>query len=188
MKFKVAFLTLFLIVCFSPLAAQTCPRGHARSLAYIFRDGNRCEGFRDRTASGTPELIAFSTSSLGEDYPDRINIRVPGTDNTPPTIQVQSHFRNYRLDNLETNHGHFGFTFSLDPYVLRNGNVLPSSLRAVAYILSNSSPVYYPVILGEPTGRYEFVIHVTEDTVFPTFEIRHGNNSIYSGNYSGLKK
>ena len=93
---------------------------------------------------------------------------------------MESYFRNYRLDNLATRRGAAGFTFSLNSYVLKEGRVPLRSLNAVAYILRNSSPVYYPVILEEPTGRYEFVMYTPLYTTFPTFEIRRDGRTVYS--------
>lgn len=178
MNLKILFSSL-LILSLSPLVVQACPTGNPRSLAYIRRDNNRCEGLQDRNASGTFNLISFSTSNLS-DYPntDTLNIRVPGTGRTRPAVTVQSFDRNYRLDNLNTRSSSSGFTFALNTNVLKKAEVAVGSLRATAYITRNSAPVYFPVILGQASDRYVFVVYAPERTTFPTFEIRRNGKAV----------
>lgn len=170
-------LSSLLILSLSPLAAQACPQGNPESLAYIRRDGNRCEGLGDRSATGTFSLISFSTGNLSS-YPNTLNIRVPVTGNTSPEITLQSFERNYRLDEIKARSNSSGFTFDLSTKVLQKAQVPAQSLRALAFITRDSVPVYFPVILGQPSGRYEFVVHSPQRTTFPTFEIRHNSKVV----------
>ena len=174
-------LTSLLILGFSPLAAYaSCPEGNPRSLAYIRRDNNRCEGLQPRNAATrTFSLISFSTSNLSS-YPDTLNIRVPGKGNTRPTIAVQSFYRNYRLDSLDTSSSSSGFTFNLNTNVLRKADISPKRLLATASIIRDSGAVYFPVILGKASGRYEFVIYSPQRTIFPTLEIRRNGKVVFS--------
>lgn len=178
MKFKVLALGL-LLLGLSPLAAQACPIGNPNSLAYIRRDENRCEGLRDRNISSGFELISFATTNLGDAYPSSLMIRVPGTGNTRPAIVVQSFEKNYRLDNLNSAQSNGSYAFALNTTVLERAKIPTRSLRATAYITRNSSPVYFPVVLGGSSGSYEFVIFSPERTTFPTFEIRHNGQAVY---------
>ena len=179
MNAKILFISL-LILSLSPLAAYaSCPEGNPRSLAYIRRDNNRCEGLQERNATRTFSLISFSTSNLSS-YPDTLSIRVPGKGNTRPTIEVQSFYRNYRLDSLDTSSSSSGFTFNLKMDVLKRAAVPVRSLRATAYIIRDSGAVYFPVILGKASGRYEFVVYSPRRTTFPTLEIRHNGKVVFS--------
>lgn len=178
MKAKIL-LTSLVIFSLTPFSVDACPSGNPRSLAYIRRENNRCEGLKERTASGTFALISFSTGNLNS-YSDILNIRVPRTSNTRPTITVQSLSRNYRLDNLNIPSSTSGFTFALKTDVLKRANIPPKSLRATAYIIRDSSPLYFPVILGQASGQYEFVVYSPERTTFPTFEIRRNGKAVYS--------
>jgi hypothetical protein len=170
-----------LLLTLSPLGsqAQACPTGNSSSLSYIRRNNNRCEGLRDRDISSTFELISFSTDTLGTDYPSTLNIRVPGTGRTRPAIAVQSFSRNYRLDNLTTTSSDSGYTFALNTSILKQAEVPTESLRATAYITRNSSPVFFPVVLGSSSNSYEFVINSPQRLAFPTFEIRRNNRVVF---------
>ncbi|NET07866.1 MAG: hypothetical protein F6K09_23545 [Merismopedia sp. SIO2A8] len=171
MKLRITLISL-LLLSLSPLAAQACPEGHNRSLAYIRRDNNRCEGLLDsRDATSTIYLIAFSTSNLNS-YPETLKIEVPGTGNRQPNIEVQSFYRNYRLDQLDSKYSSSGFLFPLNTNVLKKSGIPIRLLRATAYINRNSTPFYFPVILGQPSDRYEFVLYSPQRNTFPTFEIR----------------
>ena len=170
-------LSSLLILSLSPLAAQACPQGNPQSLAYIRRDDNRCEGLQDRNASGAFSLISFSTGNLSS-YPNTLNIRVPVTGNTSPEITLQSFERNYRLDEIKARSNSSGFTFDLNTKILQKAQVPAQSLRALASITRDSGLVYVPVILGQPSGKYEFVVYSPERTTFPTFEIRRNNQVV----------
>ncbi|NER26919.1 MAG: hypothetical protein F6J89_04625 [Symploca sp. SIO1C4] len=183
MNFKIL-LTSLLILSFSPLAAQgLCPpQGNPRSFAYMRRDNNRCEGIKERdiTSIDALSLISFSTNNLTNSYPNNLNIRVPGTGNTRPNIKIQSFPTSYRLDQLESSPRESEFTFLLDTNILKKVPIPIGTLRATANITRNSSPVYFPVILGQPSGRYEFVVYSPQSNTFPTFEIRRNEQVIWS--------
>jgi hypothetical protein len=184
MKSQFLFASL-LVLTLNPLAAQACPTGNSSSLAYIRRDGNRCEGIQNRDVSGSLSLIAFSTSSLGAEFPDTMNIRLPGTDRTSPAIVVQSFTgRNYRLDTLDTTQTDTGYTFALNTNILQRADIAPQTLRASAFITRESRRIYFPVILGQPSGSYKFVINSPQRTSLPTFEIRRNGRAVYSSSRS----
>ncbi len=169
MKYLV-YLTSLLLV-FSPLAAQaTCPSGNPNSLNYVRRDNNRCEGLRDRRdASGSLSLVSFVTSSLSS-LADPLNIRVAGSTN--PTLEVQEFSRNYRLDDVKMKPSGNGATFPLDPKILRSAGITtPDSLLAIAFVLRGSSPIYFPTILGKPSGSYTFVLFAPKPTAFKKIQI-----------------
>jgi hypothetical protein len=175
---RIALISLFML-SLTPLAAQACPSGNPQSLAYIRRDNNRCEGLRDRNASDAFGLLSFSTSALSS-YPDALTIRVPGTSNTPPTITLQSFFRNYLLDSINPNFNKSGYTFALNTRtVLQSATVPLTSLRALAYINRDSNPVYFPVILGSPGRQYQFVLNLPQRTTLPKLEIRRNGQAIF---------
>ena len=158
-----------MLLILNPIGGQACPTGGSQSLDYIRRDNNRCEGRKDRNASsGIFNLISFSTSNLS-DYSATMDIRVPGTGTDRPTIQVQSLLKSYLLDELETKQESSGFIFHLNTALVQRLRVPFKSLRSIAYITRDSSPTYFPVILGQPSGRYEFVVYTPERRTFPNF-------------------
>lgn len=169
-----------LLLSLSPLAAHACPTGNSNSLAYIRRGDNRCEGLRDRDASSSFEFISFTNDTLGENYPTTLNIRVPGTGRTRPAIVVQSFEHNYRLDNLASTQTSAGYSFALNTSILKKAEVSTDSLLATAQITRDSSPVFFPVILGQSSNSYEFVINSPQRVALPTFEIRRNNRAVYS--------
>lgn len=179
MKFRILLLSL-LLFSLNPLAAQACSEGHPRSLAYIRRDNNRCEGLLNsrNISTRTFSLISFSTSNLNS-YPNTLKIEVPGTGNRQPNIAVQSFYRNYRLDELKSESGSSGFSFPLNTNVLKKSDIPIRILRATAYITRNSASVYFPVIFGQPSGRYEFVLYSPQRTTFPTIEIRRQGQVLF---------
>jgi hypothetical protein len=165
--------------------AQACPQqGNPKSLSYIRRDNNRCEGLQDRNAgSSSFDLISFSTSNLNSNlnsYPEALNIRVLGTGKTAPTIEVQSFFRNYRLDEVDARFTASGFIFILSTAILKRASIPLNTLRSLAYIAQESEIVYFPLILGKSSGRYEFIINSPQRNTFPTFEIRHNGKTVLS--------
>lgn len=150
------------IISIYPNYANACQKANPWSIAYILRDDNRCEGILDRNISGDTlrDLISFATSKLTE-YPDNLSIQVPGDNNQKPIISVQSFLKRYRLDELETEYLQSNHTFDLNTKkVLQHprANVPIKSLRSLAFIIDDSEPVYYPVILEEGSNQYEFVI------------------------------
>ena len=55
-----------------------------------------------------------------------------------------------------------------------------STLRSLAFIIEDSEPIYFPVILGESSGVYEFVIQSLQRTAFPVLEIRYQGKPVFS--------
>lgn len=174
------FAVTLLLLSLSPITAQACPTGNAASLAYIRRDNNRCEGLTDELISDTFSLVSFLTTSL-TDYSNTLVIRIPGTGNTRPAITLQSPYRNYLLDNLNIASSTSGYTFSLNTQpVLRKAEIPFTSLQATAYITRDSSPVYFPVILGNASDAYQFTINSPQRTSFPVLEIRRDGQTVFS--------
>jgi hypothetical protein len=176
------FLPLFiLILATSPMVAQACrTSSDPKTLEYSRRDGNRCEGLFDRPASNLISLVSLSTGfSKQSVYPSILSIQIPTRDNTRPTITIQSSHRNYRLDDLSTIPNAKGFIFHLNTRILTQANVPPPSLQALAYTIRDSQRVYIPVILGQPTGQYEFIVKSNQRVTLPAFEIRHNDKVIY---------
>ena len=179
-NYKLLFIGL-LLFCFNPKVAQACPRTrNPRSLAYVRRENNRCEGLQRRNiSSSTFDLISFSTSNIYR-YPKTLNIRVRGTGRTRPIIEVQSFFRNYRLDRVKARYTAFGFNFPLKTGVLRRAAIPWRKLRSLAYINRNSNRIYFPVILGKSSGKYKFIINSPRRNTFPIFKIRRNGRTILS--------
>lgn len=170
-----------LLLGFQPVAAETCPSGHPGALAYIRRDGNRCEGLLDHhKISGRFDLIGFYTSTLTREYPNTITIQVPGMGSTNPNVEVQSFYRNYRLDKLQLRSKTGEARFPLDTEILRKASVPPYTLRALAYAVVGSSRTYFPVILEKPAAQYQFVLYSPQRQEFPTLEIRRNGQVLYS--------
>lgn len=57
------------------------------------------------------------------------------------------------------------------------GITTPTSLLAIAYVIRNASPVYYPTILGKPSGSYTFVLFAPKPTAFRRIQIRKLGNT-----------
>lgn len=183
MKINILFISL-LLFSFFPRVANACEKGKPWSVAYILRDENRCEGIDERnvSASARPDLISFATSNLQE-YPDNILIKVPGDSNQQPRISIQSFLKRYRLDELKTEYLQPNYTFDLNTKkVLQHHRVqVPfSSLRSLAFIIEDSEPIYFPVILEESSDEYEFVIQSLDNTTFPVLEIRYQGEPVFS--------
>ena len=184
MKIRILFISLLLLSLFPTITNAACKKGNSRSVAYIFRDNNRCEGLLDRDInySRLPDLISFATSNLKE-YPNTLKIQIPGNSNQQPEISIQSFLKRYRLDELETEYLQSNFIFDLNTKTVlqhRSVQVPLSSLRSLAFIVEDNEPVYFPVILGESSGEYEFVINSLQRTAFPVLEIRYQGKTVFS--------
>jgi len=178
MNLKLLFSTLlFSALSIFPANARTCPIGNPRSTAYMERENNRCEGVRDRNVSSSFDLVSFATTNLS-DYPNTLTIRIPGTGNTTPNVRIQSFYRSYTLDQLDTDRSQSGHTFSLHTgrnSIVQRAGIPFSTLRATAYITENSNRIYLPVILGTPSESYEFILRNPNRITMPTLEIRREN-------------
>ena len=81
------------------------------------------------------------------------------------------------------------FSFSWDTYVLRQAKIPANKLRALASYSLGSQPVYVPVILGQSSGKYEFVFYSQDRVRFTNFEILpQGKKAIYSTSQPNAKK
>lgn len=172
---RLIWLTALLLTAL-PLSAQAnCPAGRPNDLNYIRRDNNRCEGLRDRRdASGNLSLVSFVTTNLGN-LSNPLTIRVAGS--TAPTLEVQEFSRNYRLDNVQMQPRGNSAIFPLNTKVLDRANIkTPDRLLAVAYVIQNGSPIYYPTVLGNASGRYTFVLFAPKPTGFRKIQIRRVGN------------
>ena len=183
MKINILFISLLLLSLF-PRVANACEKGNPWSVAYLLRDNNRCEGIVERNVAGDvlPDLISFATSNLTE-YPNNLKIQVPGDSNQEPIISIQSFLKRYRLDELKTEYLQPNYTFDLNTRrVLQHRSVqVPlSSLRSLAFIIEDSEPIYFPVILEESSDKYEFVIQSLNSTTFPILEIRYQGEPVFS--------
>ncbi len=90
--------------------------------------------------------------------------------------------KRYRLDELKTEYLQPNYTFDLDTKKVlqhRSANVPLESLRSLAFIIEDSEPVYYPVILEESSDEYEFVIQSLNSTTFPVLEIRYQGEAVF---------
>ncbi|MEM7556118.1 MAG: hypothetical protein AAF378_18860 [Cyanobacteria bacterium P01_A01_bin.84] len=185
MKIRIFLVGFLLFSLFSSVVnANSCQKGNPFSVAYILRDDNRCEGILDRNISGDslPDLISFATSKLTE-YPDNLSIQVPGDNNQEPIISIQSFLKRYRLDELKTEYLQSNYTFDLNTKKVlqhRSVQVPIESLRSLAFVVEDSEPVYYPVILEESSNQYEFVIQSLTSTTFPVLEIRYQGEAVFS--------
>lgn len=171
------------LLCFSlgTLPAEAgCQPGNPNSLAYIRRDNNRCEGLQEEKAAAPFKFVSFSTGNLTNTYPNSLQIRVPGTGNARPEIIIQSDYRNYYLDELAIRESPSGFTFNLPTTILKKAAIPARTLLASASIIRDSVETYFPVILGQPSVQYQFVIFSPERTTFPTFAIRRNGQIIYN--------
>jgi hypothetical protein len=179
----ILFLTTLLLILV-PLSAQAaCPQGNPDWIAYIRRENNRCEGKRDgRDASGSLMLVSFITTNLSK-LPNSLVIRVAGNNN--PSLEVQEYSSNYRLDEVKMKSSGQSAIFPLDTKIMRKAlidNV--KSLLAVAYTIQNASAIYYPIVLGKPSGSYTFVLYSPKPTVFKKIQIRNLSNSTLHLNQS----
>lgn len=171
-------LTTFLLTLAPNPAQAACPPGDPNKLNYIRRDNNRCEGMRDRRdASGSVSLVSFVTSNLSN-LPNSLTIRVGGSTN--PVLEVQELSRNYRLDDVQMNRSGSSASFPLDTKILRNADIKVNNLLAAAYVVRNTSRIYYPTILGKASGSYTFVLYAPGPTTFRKIQIRKvGNSTLY---------
>lgn len=184
MNYKII-LTSLLILSISNLpSAAYCPEGNPRSTDYIRRQPpNRCEGIKERPLSGNNlNLISIATRNL-TNYGKTLTLQIPqisGGQNPQIRVRSLSDDYDYQLDNLSLTNKDSRFSFSWDTYVLRQVQIPANSLRAVASYSFGSQPVYVPVILGQTSGKYEFVFYSQDRVRFTNFEILpQGQKSIY---------
>ncbi|MGI2907874.1 hypothetical protein [Tolypothrix sp. VBCCA 56010] len=177
MKYTAFFTSLFIFGLSIP--AQACPSGNPKSTEYIRRDDNRCEGIKQRNSDRGLRLISFATIGINS-YPNTLTLKIPSIANATPDVRVQSLGKNYILDNVSLTSNNSLFTFSWNPFVLNQAQILPTSLRALADVNLGSQVVYVPVILERPSGQYQFVFYTPSRAKFPTFQIRRNGKVIHT--------
>jgi hypothetical protein len=178
MKYTAFFTSLF-ILSLSTLPAQACPSGNPKSTGYIRRDDNRCEGIKPRNSDRGLRLISFATIGINN-YPNTLTLKIPSIANTTPNVSVQSLGKNYVLDNVSLTSNKSLFTFSWNPFILNQAQILPTSLRALADVNLGSQVVYVPVILERASGQYQFVFYSSNRAKFPTFQIRQNGKVVHT--------
>ncbi|MDZ8227640.1 hypothetical protein [Nostoc sp. ChiVER01] len=187
MNYKIVLASL-LILSFSHLpAAASCPKGNPKSTDYIRRKPpNRCEGIIQQPLSNNDlNLISFATRDLTS-FGKILTLQIPQIKGgQKPEIKVRSlgDDYDYQLDDLSLSNNGSRFSFSWDTYVLRQAKIPAIKLRAKAVYTIDSQPVVVPVILGQTSGKYEFVFYSEDRVKFTNFEILvfpHGQKHIYS--------
>ncbi|AKG22553.1 hypothetical protein [Calothrix sp. 336/3] len=171
---NIAFTSLF-ILNLSHLPAVACPQGNPRSTDYIRRQPpNRCEGIKVEPRSGNSlTLISIATRNLAS-YGKTLTLQVPRIGGSKkPQVRVKSLGDNYdyQLDDLSLSNNGSGFGFTWDTYVLRQSKIPSKSLRALATYSLGSQNVYVPVVLGQTSGKYEFVFYSQERVTFTSFKV-----------------
>jgi len=164
----------------SQIPALACPKGNLRSTDYIRRD-NRCEGIKRQPVSGNSlRLISIATRNIPS-YQAEVSMKIPSINGGgKPEVNVQSLDKNYQLDNLSLTENNKFFTLLWDSFVLKRENVPSDSLRALASVNFGSQTVYVPVILGQTSGQYEFVVYSPSRVKFPVFRIVQNGKEVYS--------
>jgi hypothetical protein len=153
-SFTIAINFLVLAAFFiSPLArADTppCRSGNTKNTAYMLRpDDSRCEGIVDPEAARSDfNLSSFTVGMLQP--ADKLVLRIPKSgDLSKPDVFVQSSVRYYRLKPLILSSLSDRWQFQWSSSVLRQVNIVPTSLRSIARagdtilpVLLSRSPVY----------------------------------------------
>ena len=184
-KLHIAFATLFILSLSHLPATATCPTGNPRSTDYIRRQPpNRCEGIKLEPLSGNSlNLISIATRNLTS-FGKNLTLQVPrirGGNNPQVIVKSLGDNYHYQLDDLSLSNKGANFGFSWNTYVLREAKIPANKLRAVAAYNLGSQNVYVPVILGQTSGKYEFVFYSENRVRFTSFRISPvGKKPIYS--------
>ncbi|QKQ75353.1 hypothetical protein [Nostoc sp. TCL240-02] len=192
MNYKIILASL-LILSVSHLPAAACPEGNPKSTDYIQRKPpNRCEGIKEEQLSGNSlNLISIATRNLTS-FGKTLTVQIPrisGGKNPQVIVKSLGDNYHYQMDDLFLSNNGSRFSFSWDTYVLRQKNIPANSLRAVASYNLGSQPVYVPVIVGQSSGKYEFVFYSQDRVRFTTFEILSKDKpAIYSTSRPNPKK
>jgi hypothetical protein len=175
MNYKIILASLLIFSISHLPAAASCPEGNPKSTDYIQRKPpNRCEGIKKEELSGNSlNLISIATRNLTS-FGKTLTVQIPRINGGKnPEVRVKSLGDNYhyQMDDLLLSNNGSRFSFSWDTYVLRQAKIPANSLRAVASYNLGSQPVYVPVILGQTSGKYEFVFYSQDRVRFTNFEI-----------------
>jgi hypothetical protein len=185
MNYKIILASLLILSVSHLPAAASCLEGNPKSTDYIQRKPpNRCEGIKKEELSGNSlTLISIATRNLTS-FANTLTVKIPrisGGENPQVIVQSLGDNYHYQMDDLLLSNNASLFSFSWDTYVLRQAKIPVNSLRARASYNLGSQPVYVPVILGQTSGKYEFVFYSQERVKFTTFEIvSKGKPAIYS--------
>ncbi len=175
MNYKIILASLLIFsVSYLP-AAASCPEGNPRTTDYIRRKPPyRCEGIKEEPLSGNSlKLISIATRNLTS-YSNTLTVQIPqiiGGQKPQVTVKSLGDNYHYQLDDLSLSNNGSLFSFSWDTFVLRKKEIPTNKLRAMAFYSLGSQPVYVPVILGQTSGKYEFVFYSDNRVKFTTFEI-----------------
>jgi flagellar basal-body rod modification protein FlgD len=149
-----------LLVLLPASAVVSCPTGQRNSTAYIRRSSlNRCEGIRAQPVSGSAfEVVSFTAGDMPSQ--NQLSVAIPSSREREPIVTIQSLSKNYLLNPLEFEfqNGRHRFTWSAVE-VIQPAQVPVNSLRAVAYVNTQGSQIYYPVIFPRVSSSYRFVIY-----------------------------
>ena len=167
-------------LCFIPLTAQACPSGNPKSHAYIRRENNRCEGLTSRNVSSGFDLISFSTGELSNNYPSELKIRVPMKGKKAPELQLESYYRRYLLDEITLQPDANGFNFPLKTTILEEAGIPSQTLRALSHINRNGNIIYFPVVLGGASDKYQFVVNNPHGRSFSKIQIRYQGKPVFN--------
>jgi hypothetical protein len=185
MNYKIILASLLILSVSHLPAAAYCPEGNPRTTDYIRRKPpSRCEGIKEEPLSGNSlNLISIATRNLTS-FGKTLTLQIPQINGgKKPQVRVKSLGDNYQyqLDDLSLSSNGSRFSFSWDTYVLTQSKIPANKLRAVASYNQGSQSIYVPVILGQTSGKYEFVFYSQDRVRFTTFEILpQGKKSIYS--------
>jgi hypothetical protein len=193
MNYKIILASLLILSVSHLPAAASCPQGNPKSTDYIQRKPpNRCEGIKEEQIGGNSlTLISIATRNLTS-FANTLTVKIPrisGGENPQVIVQSLGDNYHYQMDDLLLSNTASLFSFSWDTYVLRQAKITANSLRARAFYNLDSQPVYVPVILGQTSGKYEFVFYSQDRVKFTTFEIiSKGKPAIYSTSRPNPKK
>lgn len=193
MNYKIILASLLILSLSHLPAAASCPEGNAKSTDYIRRKPpNRCEGIKEQQLSGNSlNLISIATRNLTS-FGNTLTVQIPrlsGGNNPQVLVQSLGDNYHYQMDDLLLSNKDSRFSFSWDTYVLRKAKIPANSLRALASYNLGSQPVYVPVILGQTSGKYEFVFYSEDRVRFTNFEILSKDQpAIYSTSRPNPKK
>jgi hypothetical protein len=185
---KVFIGSIFILGFSSQMAALACPNGKSpKSIDYIRRDNNRCEGIKaiQIDSGASLSFISLVTRKL-ESYDKDISIEVPQLfGNQQPNVSIKSFSDDYRyqLDDFSLSKVKERFKFSWSSYVLKTKEIPPNSLRGLARYDVGAQTVYVPTIVGQKSNNYEFVFYSQSRVKFNSFKIvAPDGKQVYSTN------
>lgn len=179
---KILVLSFLIFNSASIEAYELCNDGDLSSTDYIRRDDNRCEGIKDNSpiSGRILELISFTTRKIDR-LEDNLKLEVPRINNNKPGVFVQTTEDNYLLDGFSLSSDQSSYFFTWSSYVLKEAKISLNKLRSLSAFKDDYNRiVHLPVILGQPSGKYEFVIFAPFPTRISTFEISLNGQVVHS--------